>query len=138
MSTCPLCSQSITEPHSQDFYKEINCSTCGTFIIGGRGGDTLLDSADFLRNRYILSGITRKESECGNIITIDSSTFQLLIDSTSIPDGPLESMNIILLYLHTKMSDSSSFIAIDPKFHYPIAFAKNQKEFMYFLKLLER
>ena len=49
-----------------------------------------------------------------------------------MPDGPLEAMDRILLYVSRKAESADEFVPLS-QHHYPIAFAKHAAEFNYFI-----
>ena len=132
MDQCFLCQRPAkVEPREQDFFYTVTCSACGKYL-----GDPV--DSDNTVPKYILSGVTRSAWENGVILKLTLDNIGQLGQSASIPDGPLESMDRILLYVAVKLRSSDEFCALASE-DYPIAFAKHSEEFDYFLlNLMER
>ena len=123
----------------------VECQTCGTYKCdsfvaddGSRIPSHILDSLspdpDRLVEipRHILSGLTRYACRHGEKLTITQGSLGELLHSASIPDGPLEAMDRVLLYVARELKSADSFHPIEPH-DYPIAFAKHDREFQYLL-----
>jgi len=126
MEECPLCKKIFKEynPEANSNIYLVNCATCGKYKISLE--ELLNLKSSFESEKYIISGVARQFSEDGNYISIiDENSIKQIIDSASIPDSPLEKMDLILLYIAKKISYDGEFIKINSNYDYPIAFSKN-------------
>ena len=71
----------------------------------------------------------------GYIVSVTEGSLLELLQSASIPDGPLESMDEILLYVARKAQSADEYQTLENT-DYPIAFAKHPEEFRYLLSNL--
>ncbi len=128
---CPFCGTSTAFKYifDQDLYI-VQCAICGGYRIKDDIAKYAWSNANSGKN-HIYSGAIREFSEKGRKVLIED--LEELEDSVVIPEGPLDSIDRILLYLHGKMNASDSFVQIHPEHDYPIAFAKNPDEFLFLL-----
>lgn len=137
MDICPICGQRPEHVHSEsnrDVF-HVKCPTCGEYSLSWRVQMSLptLDQ----NKKYILSGVIREETEYGNRIELLTTNIADILASASLPDGPLEAMDRILLYVHRHTTTVASYVQIKPS-DYPIACAKGPEEFNFYLtKLVE-
>jgi len=115
---------------------EYECKVCGKYRIDYGIEQVLLGTTD-MDKRYILSGVTRQSSYEEHIITITEENYDQWFDSAPLLDGPIESMDRILLYFDKKVKNFSQGIHFDASTDYPIAFAKDKNEFSFFLTKLK-
>ena len=135
MDKCPICRQPIKEEQRQQATRgsffDISCSSCGNYQIGGFFESVL--SKDIAEDkRCILSGILREASDQDRPIKLLEGNLNDVLASASPPDGPIEAMDRILLYVKDQGDTVADFVEIQSK-DYPIAYAKNPKEFVYYL-----
>jgi len=139
---CPLCSKpDVFEPHPEltimtqegDRVHDVVCPTCGHFEISGL---LFLHHPDnFENNKYLLSAMTRLRSYEGTILRISSSSIPTILDEAKlhVPQNPFDEMNLILKHLERRTGYSGEWIHLSVENDYPIAFAKNKRQFEYLL-----
>ncbi|MCX6581041.1 MAG: toll/interleukin-1 receptor domain-containing protein [Candidatus Aminicenantes bacterium] len=134
MTECPLCGKMVSIVQSLGNIDGMyyNCMTCGNYEITGQA-KCMLRNSDYIDKKYILSAVSREASENKKRLDrITTQNIQELLESASIPNGPAESIDRILIYISRKAVNAASFVPITPD-DYPIAYAKNISEFEYFL-----
>ncbi|MBU4404413.1 MAG: nucleoside 2-deoxyribosyltransferase [Candidatus Aminicenantes bacterium] len=136
MEKCSICLiGKISKSKVTGFQKsEIICEICGTYIATEETESWLKTNSEIQNNKYILSGIIRNQPSSRNPIEISTSKIDSLIESARIQEDPLEAIDKIILYIFNKSTNKAhdSFIQISTN-DYPIAYAKNQNEFLYYL-----
>jgi hypothetical protein len=55
--------------------------------------------------------------------------FERLLDSVVVPDGPLERIDRILLYVFDKMGTDDAIVTLNDDFDYSVAYARGPSEF---------
>ena len=125
----------------------VECPTCGTYKCDSFVADGDLIRTDTLDSmspdpdklvevpRHVLSGLTREAWRRGEMLTITRWSLDDLLHSASIPDGPLEAMDRVLLYVERQSPSADAYNTI-PDQDYPIAFAKHPREFRYLLSCI--
>lgn len=139
MVQCPLCdspAESRSRFDSLDTW--FSCQVCGRFKIG----DTVTVSVDSdvlsKANRYVLSGLTRERHERGDVLSITLENLQSLLQSASVPEGPLEAMDRILQYIARKSQSADEYVPFVSAQDYPLLFAKHGQECFYLVMNLVR
>ena len=139
-STCPLCGNAAEMrllQHSVGSF--VSCETCGQYEIPHSvrtDADSLIRRTGSGDVRYILSALTRRASTEGRRITIDHNNIDELLQSVAIPKSPLENMDRALLYVADHQTKADEFFEVFFGNDYPLAFAKDEDEFRYFLHTL--
>lgn len=131
---CFLCDNlaQITHSSRADDVFYISCQTCGTYEISKEA--IRLELSRIAQNKmYVFSGLTRAASESGSRLTLLTTNLQDLFDSAPLPDGPLEMIDRILLYVSKKAQTADASVELSAQ-HYPIAFAKSITEFAFLFK----
>jgi nucleoside 2-deoxyribosyltransferase len=85
-----------------------------------------------ISTNYIYSAAIRELYESGTVPWVED--LQRLKDSVRIPDGPLESIDRILLYVYRKAPSAVEHVRLHFQNDYPIAYAKDAGEFEYFIE----
>ncbi len=129
---CFICgNQAIANQFSDKIAYNVSCHTCGRYNITEEAAD---DMPSFIKNKhYILSGLTREATSRGNYLNIDSKNYEEIIDSAIVPNNPMEAIDRIILYLVKEEKTYNAVVLLDP-LYYPIAYAKNEEEFIYLCK----
>jgi len=143
LEKCPLCSYGLVQSQTVfDFEREfysIDCPACGKYQISLEALKLDEGLKKYQDNKYILSGVTRKNFEQGEQTEIKILNLQNLIDSAPVPKNHVESWDLILEYIEKKVSNHSKYFPLHPKNNFPLAFSKDEREFRWFLdKLLEK
>jgi hypothetical protein len=133
MSTCPICEQpaDIRPYDDRDGYR-VHCVTCGRYAISDTAFHFLPRNLEYQGKKHILSGILRDHSEHGNPFTILTTNIPDLLSSASIPDGPFEAIDRLLLYIHRHARTAASYVEIKPT-DYSLVYAKDSDEFGFYL-----
>ena len=135
MEKCPLCgnklSESKTDPHNPFLYHN-NCNACGNYTISKPVIDGL-NEPEIKDKRYILSGLIREATENGRHVKLTKNNYIDLLDSTTLPKGPVEAIDRILLFIYNSTKSISDYVKLTP-IDYPIAYAKNMKDFILYLQ----
>ncbi|MFC1556367.1 hypothetical protein ACFL5L_00105 [candidate division KSB1 bacterium] len=133
---CPLCNNPLTTKDiTENRIFLFECKICGDFGISEKA---LTDKTRLFpdEKKYIYSGITRLYYEKNNPITLTSDNIKDLENHPSIPQYPFDSLDRFIEYLYTKALDVAEPVPINPAKDYPLAFAKNPKEFQRFIIIL--
>lgn len=134
LEKCILCNEELIDsiPCAGKDKVFNKCQYCGNYSVNGMVIHMLKNGHIPDDKKWILSGFARLRSKKDGGIVITRDNVNNLIDSAPIPNGPIELIDRILLYLYENMKDTADFIKLTPS-HYPIAFAKNKKEFSFLL-----
>ena len=137
MPNCPLCNsiaETIPNPNVPDV-KWINCEICGEYEISDMVICGMLTDRIYGDRKYILSGLARQWSERSRRITILSDNIQTLLDS--VPErNPIESMDMLLLFVKGKTKYTGEFVRLVPRIDYPIVFGRNEDELLFLKRKL--
>jgi hypothetical protein len=111
-----------------DLYS-VDCQICGNYLISREASLSL--STDIPNdNIYILSAVTRLASERGLPLRILTNNLKELVDTAPVPDGPLEMVDQILLYVSQKIKRYNELVEFKQN-DYPICFARSGDEFIF-------
>jgi nucleoside 2-deoxyribosyltransferase len=132
MNTCPFCDNPLKNSSANSFIDNVDCIVCGRYSIDV-SARRISCNQEYIGKRYIFSGILREASDRGNPIKITEDKIQDILDSASIPDGPFEKIDRILQYVYHQADTDASIVEILSHRDYPIAYAKDSKEFSYYL-----
>jgi hypothetical protein len=84
--------------------------------------------------RYILSALVRGKSEAGMDVRLTTEEeVKELYQSEIPPEGPLDSIDRIIDFVHKKTRSADSGTSLHTDFDAPVAFAKSKSEFEYLL-----
>lgn len=135
MGKCPMCGNELSNKRYkiEDDIATKKCEPCGEYKISLMAERTLQYSPEYEKDKYILSALSREATENGREIVFTTENIQDYIDSAPIPDGPLEAIDRIILYVYRKSETAGSYISLKPE-DYPIAYAKNMDEFDFYKK----
>lgn len=129
--TCFICKREVPQYHwnRNEPGARIKCERCGEYRLS----EALVTKVGMakLPDSHIYSGAIREHYERGSIIWVAS--LDELVSSVVVPKTPLDSIDRILLHILQKTNSADKGIEI-PIDHYPLAYAKNYGEFMYFLE----
>jgi nucleoside 2-deoxyribosyltransferase len=131
---CIICGNNVSVKMSQSqsvFFGDYECSSCGVYPMLSPQIRPFNIKED---TKYILAGVLRETRNTRGEITLTEETIEGLINSASIPNGPLESIDRILQYVFKKSDTAASYIHIAYD-DYPIAYAKDRNECKYFLEM---
>jgi hypothetical protein len=84
---------------------------------------------DGLRSRHLYSGAVREFNERGLEVIIED--FERLLDSVVVPNGPIERIDRILLYVFKHMETDDAEVTLDYERDYSVAYARNPGEFAF-------
>ena len=105
----------------------IDCPVCGKYRISERAAMAVLH--DGLRSRHLYSGAVREFNERGLEVIIED--FERLLDSVVVPNGPVERIDRILLYVFKHMETDDAEVTLDYERDYSVAYARNPGEFAF-------
>lgn len=105
----------------------IECKICGPYLISERAAQDTFPPG--LRESHIYSGAVRELNEKGRQVIIES--FEQLRDSVVVPEGPLERIDRILLYVLRKMDTDDAGVPISPQYDYSVGYTRNPTEFKF-------
>ena len=128
---CPICGKEITTDSIGFLTIDVNCETCGDYRIAPEAISALQNSPKYNSKKYILSAVLREANENGRKIRVSTKNIQEILDSASIPDGPWETIDRILLYVYRKGETAAFYVPFTGK-DYPIVYAKDYDEYRYF------
>lgn len=138
MNNCQLCGWEIQLlPVRRDIVK-YECPRCGDVEISGIMSTVFEGNREFDRIKYLLSGITRYKTDHKlPVETILTTNFQELLDSSFVPRNISDKIDLLIRFFSKKSGFIGQVIEVNTKFDYPIAFCKNEVEFIYLLSHLE-
>lgn len=126
---CFVCSRPAEISLRSDATYYVSCSRCGDYEITL----SLTRSPSLQRpDLHILSGVLRQQRENNTRIALSEQNLNALIWSAQPPSDPLEAIDHLLLYLLKKTKTADLPVHIEADLDYPILFAKNAQEFMYY------
>lgn len=131
---CFLCDQPSEHTKGSDEIDVIyvDCKTCGRYSIPGMTAHNINSIAD--KKKWVLSAIVKQYSEThDDYKKLPGDEIKKLLNTTNIPESPLEKMDKILFHIYSKTQYFGEEIILYPHFDYPIAFAKNQIEMTNFI-----
>jgi nucleoside 2-deoxyribosyltransferase len=147
---CPVCKRPGAETSGHDptpgwrgsddplFYGpkpllSIKCLACGDYKIDEELALKVKKSSND-EQRYILCALIREKSEAGIEVRITTDEeLNELYRSEIPPEGPLDSIDRIIDFVHRKTRSADSGTSLHPDFDAPVAFAKSKSEFEYLL-----
>ncbi|MGA2193111.1 MAG: hypothetical protein ABSG42_07020 [Nitrospirota bacterium] len=141
IKNCPLCNaEKISFGPVLGDYRDITCERCGRFLITGSLGAAIVYRRDklYIERLNILSGIARNrfESNPDDPIKFTTSNIEQLVNASGIPQTVPEKIDHLLLFFNRKTTFGGEAIRLNSENDYPIAFCKNQTEFVYLLRYL--
>ena len=82
--------------------------------------------------RYFLSGVVREKAETG-VVPILQSLSEL---QAQIPfrNDPLASIDRVLSHIYRKSESSAEYLRLDAQTDYPVGYARNREEFIFFIE----
>ena len=148
MNTCPLCKNHVTATLRQgSFLTLVECDTCGTYECDDWLGDgarvnwlvsdgRIIDTEELQKiPMHIVSGITRRTWEQGNRAKLLDYNLRDVLQSQSIPSGPIDQMDHLLWYLSQKGLFAGQRVPLSDKDH-PVAFVSSREEFEFLVHSL--
>lgn len=145
MNTCPLCNQVADiqrEPRRHNLY-HVDCNTCGRYIISEYFWIYTDKKAELEKIRHLLSGLAREINENGltskNFPEFTVEDLEETLKNYLIPDASNveEKAKKLLSYLRKKTQFFGEVVTLDIATDYPVAYARNEKEFEALLDLLQ-
>lgn len=138
MGNCDLCGWEVQSLRvSIDMFR-YNCPRCGEVEISGILYSVIESEKKYDKIKYLLSGVTRYRTDHKlPVITLLTNNFQELLDSSFVPRNFSDKLDLIVRYLGKKSEHIGQAIQIDLNLDYPIAFCKNDVEFIFLLNHLE-
>lgn len=126
---CFICKSLVPEYswNSSEPGARIKCDVCGEYRLSERLATNLLYGVP---DSYLYSAIIREHHEQDIILWVEN--LEELKDSVVIPQNPLESIDRILLYLMNRKNSANEMLKFKST-DYPIAYARNNDEFSFFL-----
>jgi len=135
---CLLCDSQVNWSLIPNSLKnEIPCKICGHYIVTPQllSGWNELNIQNI---RHLLSAKTRELSDAGSPITLTTGNIQSVIESAPKPATPLENFNRVLLLISKKQQRADTGADINVVTDYPLVFAHDKSEFVYFLITLKK
>jgi len=136
-SICLFCGSEIID--STHAVREIfiyKCKICGDVHITPEACSRI--NHQYSNYKPIFSGYIRYRTEYKlKPIEILSNNIEHILNSANIPSNVPEKLDRILLYLEFKTEHAGQSVNIDFNVDYPIAFAKNFKEFNFLIEQLK-
>jgi len=133
-NVCPICKRSATTNlriTTGDDYHEVNCPVCGKYEVT-RTASLLSLATDEPNN--VLSALIRNRYELNEKVSLTSTNMYNLLESASVPSNPFEIIDHLLEFIFRKRGKTARFVNFDPGTDYPILFAENPDEFIYYLE----
>ena len=134
LDKCPIC-ETPMPPYvwAAAGTQPIDCPVCGKYRISERAAMDAFQGG--LHNRHLYSGAVRELNARGVEVKIQS--FDSLLDSVVVPEGPLERIDKILLYVHRNMDSDDAWVTLISDSDYSVAYAKTSSHFN-FLRIQAR
>ncbi len=136
MSNCFLCGRADIEIlPTVNLTTEVICPACGHYRI-----TDIVILTQQLQNegkrKHLLSALTRRASDAGSIITIESKNLSQLLDSAPKFDSPVENLNLTLLLVMRNQNRADEYLDLQEDRNFPLVYAHDQLEFIYFEDIL--
>ena len=129
---CPLCDRDAQRFEDEKGYT-FHCGRCGRFNISMELFQDMESMKDVFDNRYLLSGMTRWNTERNlkpiTLMRTNVNGYISQYENLQVPDKAYR----ILQHLQMKSKSPGEVITSIPSTDYPIGFCKNQGEFFYYL-----
>ena len=131
---CLICGRDgqMRDVHFETEVRTYACVACGQYHITERAEEDWGTRPGFGSQRFKLSGITRRNSDAGQPITLTSDNIARLLEGASVPKSPFEALDRLLLWLHGKVERFDHSLNVQDT-DYPVIFARNPNEFRSFL-----
>ena len=112
---CPICGNNRCNrnlpPIIKNFCFDFHCSSCGDFKMYEQDAEHLPipDS-----EKFILAGYLRETKDTRReCIILKKEKIEEILDSASVPDGPLEAIDRILKYVDKNSKTAASFVPLE-------------------------
>jgi len=133
---CPLCDKHAYVKISEKYNgHNVNCERCGGFYLedGAVKG--------FEQQRHLLSGLTRRSSTPDPWpphLRLTSANIQELLTTSGLPRDLLDQLDTTLEYAKKRQQRGDEFFEYKglAATDYPLAFARDQEEFLHFFQML--
>ena len=114
-----------------------DCKRCGKVEISGTFAAEFNSNKALIKNKHILSGITRYRTEYNlPTETFFSTNINQQLDSSFIPRNISQKIDLILKYFETRSDYFGQPFDVNIENDYPIGFCVNNMEFLHLLGLL--
>ncbi len=133
---CPLCDKNASVSSYNSAYDSVACPRCGEFLATDDLIDFLPGMKGIFGQRYILSGMTRwnTERKLRPISLMTSNVEGFISDYSAL--GVSDKACKLLEYVKLKSRFPGDEVRISLGTDYPVAFCNNVGEFSYYLKFL--
>jgi hypothetical protein len=140
---CPICHHEVPEsrPSEVPHQPRYSCAVCGDYRLFEQVAQRLFELTHYgntpvrLENHYLISGVIRDRYERGRHAEVVIPDFDELFAAARPLDDPFESIDRILVYVTRSASRTGEWVHLNSDTVYPIAFARDGREFEYFLYL---
>lgn len=130
---CFLTGLAATVKYTSNRYV-IDSPACGKYEVSERLAASV-GIWDGLTDRlHILAAVARQYWEEGRRLVLHYDNIETIPDSVVVPNDPLEQIDEIVKFAYKKTSHAGSGVVINYKTDYPIAFAKDSREFGWLLQ----
>jgi len=107
----------------------VHSDACGDYEISRPLADDDIDR-QHPNTRHVLAAIARQWSEADQRLVIKVDNVEEILDSVVVPNGPLEQIDEIVKYIRKETKYFGADVWIDHRTDYPVAFARNESEFV--------
>src|SRR5437763_15698165 len=115
---CFICKGEVESFDPGENGTTVNCKVCKPYTIHEKLLRGLFPGD--LTNRHLISGAIRELNERGlNVIVND---FDTLLDSVALPEGPIERIDKILLYVSKNMDADDAWVRLESDRDYSVAY----------------
>jgi len=133
---CYICGSTEAEEFPRlQLTHNVRCPVCGSYSISDMVIVIKVIEHEVNR-RHLISAMTRQASDAGNPIIITSEKFEQLLDSLPGLSTPLDNLDRTLLYVNKQQTRADEFVALRFSIDYPLVFARDGAEFIYFAGML--
>ncbi len=127
---CQFCGDSLKNIQEEGEILHMDCRACGKYSIPLQDHQSRKE-LNIENKRYIISAILRNANKNGKIIEINRDNVKDLLASASLPNGPLDIIDRLLVYIYDHSRSSASFVEINWDYDYPLFYAQDKKELSY-------
>ncbi len=127
---CPICNEPDPEVFLGGEKYSVTCKRCGKYIITDSFVEELESMNYFNDKLFLLSGHTKNSSKKPLLNTYNYEKIISSLSDLQVNDQ----IEHLLIYLSTHQTSPGEFILVSTKYDFPIAYCKNEKDFVFILE----
>jgi predicted nucleotide-binding protein len=147
LEKCPICKNKLkqnyvrTEDYANRYH--INCQYCGRYELFGWkmksrfGLDDGEDKNKTKSDRLLSMAVRHKYEETGDEVLISDKTIDELKNGITIPDNPIDKVDILLTYMYNKNKNRFADNVVIPESDYPLMLVYSETELDELIRLAD-